>query len=403
MTTTKLGRLRPPSILKPWMRTGCILLTTTAAACSELAPEDDVAVDTNEVRDCRTGIACQWPRIFTGDFTGDGRADYADFSPEWDVFWVHDNRDNLNFSPPGDNWMTGDTLKAGSEWSVLFADFTGNGLVDYADVHLPSGHFWTHENNGDRQFAPFGENWSEGNFTVANGMKWMFADVNGDRLADLIDYNFLWGQFWVRLNRGSYFDAPGNNFNGQHGTRTGVAGDDWRVVFGKFAGGDLLADYADVQVSTGRFWVHKNLGGGAFSGFGENYGDGSVRTGSDWELVVADFNGDNWDDVASYHIPTGDWRIKLNRRNGTFAAEDQQTYQGAVTCNKNISGSVHVSGHPHPVNCNYQVQVTRQDCDMAAACWEAEWRLRQLKPICITHGALIKSWQRAEPPCGVTE
>jgi hypothetical protein len=110
----------------------------------------------------RTKNGPEW-RIMLGDFTGDGRADYADQYVPTGSFWIHRN---IGLGDPArldDNyWMDnvshveGQT-SAGSNWRTVVGDFSGDGYAEYADLWVPSGGFWTHNYmTATESFVPSG-------------------------------------------------------------------------------------------------------------------------------------------------------------------------------------------------------------------------------------------------------
>jgi hypothetical protein len=105
-----------------------------------------------------TSVGADW-QILIGDFTGDGYLEYADHHKPSGRFFVHQNLRNGTISPFGANAWWGDTMPNVGDWTTLVADFTGDGFADYADFHKASGQFWVHRNMTDGRFAPAGTNW----------------------------------------------------------------------------------------------------------------------------------------------------------------------------------------------------------------------------------------------------
>lgn len=179
--------------------------------------------------------------ILAGDVNGDRKADLVERDAGTGVIRVKLNLRNGSACPSsicgggagGDSFAypnTGSLFRtvAGPDWRVLLADFTGDGLADLADVHVPSGNFWVHRNRSDAT------------------AEWDSAD---------------WG----------------------HGVGSGGAG--WKILAGDFTG-DGRADYADLYVSTGQLWVHAADGAGGFAPFGANWGYAqSNRPDASWQLL----------------------------------------------------------------------------------------------------------------------
>ncbi len=87
------------------------------------------------------------------DFNGDARADIADHHLPSGQFSVRLNLGGGTFAAPGVNWGSGTTSAPSGTWQVLTADFNGDGLADYMDVHPASGQFWYHVNLGGGTFS----------------------------------------------------------------------------------------------------------------------------------------------------------------------------------------------------------------------------------------------------------
>ncbi len=208
----------------------------------------------------------------TGDFTGDGYADYADHVLSTGGFYVHENYRDGTFAPWGVGWGSGQTC-TGPDCEVLVGDFTGDGYADYADHILSTGGFYVHENYRDGTFAPWGVGWGSGQTCTGSGCEVLVGDFTGDGYADFADRTILTGEFVVHANlrNGTFSTAAWGG-----GTNCGSL--DCETLVGDFTG-DGYADYADHSLSTGAFWVHENYRDGTFAPWGVGWGSGQTCTG----------------------------------------------------------------------------------------------------------------------------
>jgi hypothetical protein len=262
----------------------------------------------------------------TGDFNGDGEADYADDSVTTGQFWVHLNAWNGTFL--ASNYETVQRSVSGANWDTFVGDFNGDGLVDYADHAQDSGQFWIHLN----QRPAAGQ--STGSFSAANyaaagapsgttraGSGWevLVADFTGDGWCDYADHDLATGNVWVHANlhNGTFGATVWNpTSSGQPvAATTSTAG--WDVLVGDF-NGDKFADYAEHQESTGAFNVYVNAKNGTFSR--SIFAQGKTAIGSQWEVLVGDFNNDGYADFADHALDSGQFWVHLNQRTpGVFA------------------------------------------------------------------------------------
>ena len=251
------------------------------------------------------------------DYVGvDGLADIADFEKSGGGFWIRQNTGagggGLSFQTPGTNAGYGTALnfpavtKAG--WSVLAADFTGDGRADYADVAPKSSQqfgVWIHAANTDGTFS--GATWravtigdSTPNLAV-QPRELIPSDIDGDGDADLVLHTQTTGVFTVYRNDPGGFTKLQDRVVRPSSIRT----NDWRVVVADF-NGDGLGDYADMWLSPslyGHFWVHLGYGDGTFNS--ATWVEGGASPGLDWATVIGDFTGDGKADFADLSLVSG--------------------------------------------------------------------------------------------------
>ena len=262
-----------------------------------------------------------------GDFDGDQKADYADHGQavSWRDFYVHRNQcvgsDVICFDTA--NWSTGTTARNSTGWDVLVADFTGDGKADFADLWTPTNSLWIHRNLGAGSPGFHPGNWASVTSSRQGG-SWQIlaADMDGDGRADLIEHDRATGLIWVRRNLGcaSPEEAGGcvNNFsyyfNGGQSIGRSMTGPAWRLVVGNFAGpvGDRRADIADLHVPSGYFWVHRNVAHAGDTKLSTaNWAVGHTASGA-FTPLFGDFTGDGYVDYANWNPTYGDFYIHRN-------------------------------------------------------------------------------------------
>jgi hypothetical protein len=258
--------------------------------------------------------AAQWPRpgwSAIADFTGDGRADIADHWGANGNFYIRRNYGNGTFEAPGTFWGSGiaSSPLGTNDWTILTGDFTGDGWADYADYHRLSGQIWIHENlhNGT-----FGGTW--GYADLPDGKPLMAGDINGDGRADLFDYyDVPFYRYYPNLGAGTSF-TTGTGANLQ--TAGTYLNPNNRAALADFDG-DGCDDLVFSNVGTdGWFYVHKNNCSFGFSfavsWSGQGVGNPAI------EQAFGDFNADGLADYADVHKDTGEiwWHANLGPGSG---------------------------------------------------------------------------------------
>ena len=192
------------------------------------------------------------------------------------------------------------------------ADFNGDRFADYASFDTATGLFTVMANLRNGAFAANGAS-GHAEPTMTRWEQWV-GDFTGDGLGDFADHNLATGAFFVHRNLGNGTFAQTVTW----GTATTRVGAGWEALVADFTG-DGAVDFADRNLTTGEFFVRRNRRDGTFDGLTERWGRGLSHAGSGWETVVADFTGDRYADYAERNLATGEMWIHENLRNGTFA------------------------------------------------------------------------------------
>ncbi len=267
--------------------------------------------------DCVSSPTLNQPGMNTaGDFTGDNRDDLGNHHRSSGSFWVRRNLGNGTFAPEFDRWPTGASAPSTAGWQTIIGDFDGDNWTDYADRHPDSGHIWVHRNLQNGSFDS--GNWASGYTTVGADIEILAGDFDGDGRADLLEHNRKTGRLSIRRNMG-----PGDNKFipveqvTAYRTVNGSAGSDWRLVVADF-NGDGWADVADLTLTSKDVYVHPNVGGYQF---------GAVSWppfASHWAFnaIFGDFDGDGWADFADLNVGNGELWVHRNLHNFTFDPTD---------------------------------------------------------------------------------
>jgi hypothetical protein len=118
----------------------------------------------------RTRHGTDW-RTIIGDFTGDGKADYADQHIPSGALFVHENTGGTQFRMDNVSRKNGNAAPVSGDWRTFAGDFTGDGRCDFADLHVPSGTFWVHRNIPGGGFDPPGTSWGIG-YAAGGSSNW---------------------------------------------------------------------------------------------------------------------------------------------------------------------------------------------------------------------------------------
>ncbi len=265
--------------------------------------------------------AAQTQYLVAGDFNGDGRLDLAAASS---TGVGGSGFVSVLFGEGDGAFQTQQQSQTGvSPWSVVAADFTGDGRLDLVTANASSNTISVLLGNGDGTFQPERE-FAAGSFPVALAA----GDFNGDgrldlAVADLNDNNIslLFG------NGDGTFQAPQEFPSGEfHHPTSFVVGDfngDGRLDLAVGEVGDLVqggTDPPDIIVLMGN-------GNGTFQAPERLVPANGEGNG---ELVAGDFNGDGRLDLAFSSLGTNAVSVLLGNGDGTFGPAQQIAVSGVI-------------------------------------------------------------------------
>jgi len=209
------------------------------------------------------------------------------------------------------------------------ADFTGDNVADYAEHWQASpAQFWVHANlitaaKPVRSFTGTGTNWGSGQTMASPNWEWFIGDFDGVKdaagktHAEFAEHylgsttpSLTQGAFFVHTFTGinpttgqAQYQPTGTNW----GTGQTMQGVGWQTLVADFDC-DGKVDYADRNISTGEFFIHKNLGVNALTGqgqfqpTGQQWAIGMSAAGGNWQTLVGDFDGDKCADYADFYV-----------------------------------------------------------------------------------------------------
>lgn len=251
-------------------------------------------------------------QLFTGDFTGDGKMDFAFYYNGDQSFWLGTSTGtgftwgNISTTSIG-NWLDG-------AHRVHVADYNGDGKVDVSVYDESDGDVWF----GITTVSASGTTLTWDNASSVGGFgdlldgshAFLDGDFNGDGKQDVGFYYNGDGNVWLGISNGttlSWQNAGSLSANGN------VIDYDHRLVTGDF-NGDGATDLAFYSATNGNISIGlSNKGSGAPS-FAWATASTTAKNLIDWNhrLYNADVNGDGKLDFVSYDAATGAWTYGIS-------------------------------------------------------------------------------------------
>ncbi len=174
---------------------------------------------------------------------------------------------------------------------------------DIAGRFVANGDWWVAESNGTDGFAS--HRYCRWG-TEATWVDVMIGDFTGNGFDDIVGRVQETGDWWVAVNDGT------GSFTNQRWGRWSPNVQWVDVLLGDF-NGDGYADLAGRVASTGDWWVAKSNGTGFVN---QRWGRWAAGAGTWTDVLVGDFNGDGRDDIAGRAASSGDWWVALGNETG---------------------------------------------------------------------------------------
>ena len=241
-------------------------------------------------------------RFFTGDFTGDGRQDVLFYCANDGNWWLGQlGTGKLVFNTIGNTAGFGDLTR--NAIRLFTGDFTGDGRQDVLFYCANDGNWWLGQlGTGKLVFNTIGNTAGFGDLT-RNAIRLFTGDFTGDGRQDVLFYCANDGNWWLgQLGTGKLvFNTIGNTAAFGDLTRNAI-----RFFTGDFTG-DGRQDVLFYCANDGNWWLGQ-LGTGklVFNTIGNTAAFGDL-TRNAIRFFTGDFTGDGRQDVLFYCANDGNW------------------------------------------------------------------------------------------------
>jgi hypothetical protein len=281
----------------------------------------DGKLSNGDIRAAQVYYGARTSHALAGDFDGNGRSDVFVYAPGSARAWVSLATGSGSLAP-----LTcgGEGFSGYDFWSfddhALVLDYDGNNVDDLLFYRSGSGATWLMHSSGNGSFsAAYASGDGIGGFDMWDTRDHAVRlDFNGDNRDDLLMYRQGTGVVYMARSNGD------GSFTNVYASAGGIGGyamngsNDQVLVFDY--NGDNLEDLFIYRPGSGVAYVARSNGDGSFTNV---YASGWGIAGYDLlstadQVLVFDYNGDNRDDLLLYRPGSGATFVARSNGDGSF-------------------------------------------------------------------------------------
>ncbi len=247
--------------------------------------------------------------FYGGDFTGDGKSDIMVFGGN-DNNWRLGTSDgtNLTWSVVSNTGNFGGLLDGAHR--TFTGDFTGDGKADALFYYSGDNHWWLGTSSGTALTWSLVCTSTFGN--LLDGTHGLYVgDYNGDGKKDLLVYNNSDGSWWFGISSGTAITWTQAAATSGFGN---VLGNDHKILIGDFDG-DGKTDVLFYFNGDGNWWM--GTSNGTALTFHQASATAAAGNLLDWSyrMMAGDYDGDGKTDVAYYNSVDGSFTFGISDGN----------------------------------------------------------------------------------------